>query len=430
MVKRKYDDDSLSGIYDNKSRARQSVEARVDPTYGQRSALPGLDDEISGEDDDLNYGNEMDALAYLRAVRQEATTIPNLLVAPAILPSVNGRDIYENGIGDFRGRYEDGAYFVSWHDEQGSGASNDIEEEDPQLAYFDSILARYEILRSRLQQKPPFEVVQNLGKDYPTYLGPLNKATAKWWLWKMRTSDPKSAQIASMDKGTVLRLLGLITQGSTLKRGSEIMVGISTWVWSLLARLPDRGELTSEEIGVVRELGKKALLVRMGLQKDQNVEKHIQEVEAGYDSEVQEEDLVDYVNDEEIQLDEGEGEDVVSEGEVEPATATITTNNITTPNIPAPDTCNGTPPPVDSTDLDSLAALKARLLERLHNQEHEVNLEAEILTQEPASNLEEESPPRTLSKWNTLATVDIIITIAGEVYGQRDLLEFRGAWGE
>jgi hypothetical protein len=69
MVKRKYDDESSSGIYDNKSRARQSIEARVDPTYGQRSALPGLDEDTFVEDDDLNYGDEMGALAYLRSVR-------------------------------------------------------------------------------------------------------------------------------------------------------------------------------------------------------------------------------------------------------------------------------------------------------------------------------------------------------------------------
>lgn len=69
-TKRKQGGDS-SEVYSNKSRSRPSVEARVDPTYGQRSALPGLDDEsrIDGEDDELDYGEEMDAISYLRAVR-------------------------------------------------------------------------------------------------------------------------------------------------------------------------------------------------------------------------------------------------------------------------------------------------------------------------------------------------------------------------
>jgi len=69
--KRKHDEEPPSGMYNNKSRSRPSVEARVDPTYGQRSAIPGLDDDtrMEGEDDELNYDEDMDALAYLRSVR-------------------------------------------------------------------------------------------------------------------------------------------------------------------------------------------------------------------------------------------------------------------------------------------------------------------------------------------------------------------------
>jgi hypothetical protein len=70
-LKRKQDEDSPEQLYTNKSRSRPSVEARVDPTYGQRSAIPGLDDDttIEGEEDGLNYDDDVDALAYLRAVR-------------------------------------------------------------------------------------------------------------------------------------------------------------------------------------------------------------------------------------------------------------------------------------------------------------------------------------------------------------------------
>lgn len=69
--KRKYGNDSPNEVYNNKFRSRPSVEARVDPTYGQRSALPGLDSEhrIDGEEDELDYSEGMDALSYLRAVR-------------------------------------------------------------------------------------------------------------------------------------------------------------------------------------------------------------------------------------------------------------------------------------------------------------------------------------------------------------------------
>lgn len=70
-MKRKYVGIDCEQLYSNKSR-NKPVEGRVDPTFGQRSALPGLDDDTSMEADEegLNYDEEEDAaLAYLRAVR-------------------------------------------------------------------------------------------------------------------------------------------------------------------------------------------------------------------------------------------------------------------------------------------------------------------------------------------------------------------------
>jgi hypothetical protein len=52
------------------SKPRQA-EGKPDPTYGQRTAFPGLDDEDATQitDDDLEFEETGDALAYLRAVR-------------------------------------------------------------------------------------------------------------------------------------------------------------------------------------------------------------------------------------------------------------------------------------------------------------------------------------------------------------------------
>lgn len=68
--KRKHPGDSTDELYSNKTRSKPSAIARVDPTYGQRSAIP-LDDESGSVDDNggLAYDEEMDALAYLRSVR-------------------------------------------------------------------------------------------------------------------------------------------------------------------------------------------------------------------------------------------------------------------------------------------------------------------------------------------------------------------------
>ena len=47
--------------------ASQSTTAQVDPTYGQRSAFPGLDS--LGSENDYFYGPAEDGLEYLRMVR-------------------------------------------------------------------------------------------------------------------------------------------------------------------------------------------------------------------------------------------------------------------------------------------------------------------------------------------------------------------------
>lgn len=70
-TKRKHGDNTPGQINGSKSQARQSeVQPRLDPTYGQRSALPGLDDDNITADDDLDYAEtDSEALHYLKTVR-------------------------------------------------------------------------------------------------------------------------------------------------------------------------------------------------------------------------------------------------------------------------------------------------------------------------------------------------------------------------
>lgn len=75
--KRKQPDSHSGGArYQKRSRVSYSdggddspaaVQSRIDPTYGQRGAFPGLDDTTDG--DELFYGPASDGLEYLRMVR-------------------------------------------------------------------------------------------------------------------------------------------------------------------------------------------------------------------------------------------------------------------------------------------------------------------------------------------------------------------------
>ena len=62
-----------------------------------------------------------------------------------------------------------------------------------------------------------------------------------------------------------MRLLRIILGGKFLRKNQELRERTSRWIWALLARLPDKGELDYQEIGWIRELGKRAVLLMVSL---------------------------------------------------------------------------------------------------------------------------------------------------------------------
>ncbi|RDW77501.1 hypothetical protein BP6252_05554 [Coleophoma cylindrospora] len=435
--KRKFNHDSGTELFNQKN-WRPTEEPRVDPTYGQRSAIPGLDSvAYRGDEEDFNYDDDMDALSYLRAVRQEAAGVPNLLVAPKPTANDDGPDhsIYDDGVGDHRGWYEGGAYVAA--PVLDSGASKEYTEtgRDPQLVYFDSILARFEALRTKLSQTPPPEAVQNLDGDHPVYLPSSDKDAFAKWSWTLKNRDPVPVQLASIDKGTTFRLLGMLTKGSMLKRGRDVDECVSRWLWGLLARVPEQGQLSNIEVSTVRELGKKAVLVGVGFKEAQEWGNGIDEVEAEFDGEGPVEYEVD--SEEGPSLDEGDPE-YVDQSMTEEATETeppAPAQSLTKVQQESPTTLGSAtraePESSDSVQIptegqlapdaesEDFAAAKARVLAGLLSHQDDAP-EPEVVTNRTG-------PSPSL---NTRATLDMIITVAGELYGQRDLLEFREMWEE
>lgn len=247
-----------------------------------------------------------------------------------------------------------------------------------------------------------------------------------------------------MDKDGVLRVIRVLLGGKFLRRGYELRERTSRWLWALLARLPERGELNHAEIGWVRDLGRRAVLMMQSLADMARLRDALEE--EGMDLGVH--DAVDESSDD---------EDVMREMEVEERDG----------EAPAPDSETKAPPeesqgedaeshkpaeqgevedgevdddqksePMDvsedgevdegevaeeSAPAETLEEARARLLAQLDTTAADVPAEAA----EKAESDDEDMSDQLRARMNMRATLNMILTVAGEFYGQRDLLEFR-----
>lgn len=160
-------------------------------------------------------------------------------------------------------------------------------------------------------------------------------------------------QLAHADVVAGLAVLETLLSAANLHKRKHM----GAWAWGLLAQCREVGQMGSEEVGVLRDLGKKARGI-------------LRAIMAG----IAEDGLED--DDDEADRSEAEADDA------EPVLS-----------IPNPSS-------------DPLAAARQRLLDSLT----------------PSS--------RDASDETTLATLDMIVTIVGEFYRQRDLLDGRILWGE
>lgn len=352
--------------------------------------------------------------------REEASSIPTLLVAAKV--SSNDRDIYEDGVGDSRGWYSDGAYTaVPIASEEG-----DIDSRDPQTLFYESLISKYKAIRARLNQTPPQETQDELDlRLYPTHAKNSAEGAADW-MKRLRDTSPNMMQLALLSQFSVLRILAWLTiENAVLRRGMEINEHTSLWLWGLLARVPDRGELSSEQISIVRELGKKAVLVRLGFKEAEDWSSGLDVLEAGMDGDVDHDadfetpqTAAEIAAEAKMSRDQDTSSD---EAIADPAQSLEETVDATTPSkkiASEPQTSTAVEEPSSTTVLtkdaeaEELAGAKARFLESLKAEEQEQSAAADSIV-----------PSK-----NTRVALDMILTVAGEVYGQRDLLEFRETW--
>ncbi|KAK3985951.1 hypothetical protein QBC44DRAFT_334165 [Cladorrhinum sp. PSN332] len=447
----------------SRSKSKQT-EGKTDPTYGQKTAFPGLDDgDMQLSDEDLEFEECGDALAYLQSVRQEARHVPHIIVAPKVGPQLppqladastdddqGDRSLYENGVGDSRGYYHDGAYTAApsppasvpespvpntdWSSPDMVAAQNRALRD----AYYASLTKSFLSLRAILHQEPSSKLIAALPKDHGTEVGSFGARswTFRVWTTRIRHTDPLPVQIAALDRQSVLKLIRIILGGKFIRRGYELRERTSRWIWALLARLPDRGELGYDEVGWVRELGKRAVLMMVSMAHMDALREEVEDV----DGEDFEDDGEEVVDDDGVGvgLPSTEGNEETAPVEEEPSgeNATIRQDeeegevDMDIDDGEVFDDDNHGPSAVKDSEAEDIAAVKARLLASLEETEVYKEQVGESRTREEEEDQEETTSQKAAedasrATMNMRATLNMILTVAGEFYGQRDLLEFR-----
>ncbi len=212
--------------------------------------------------------------------------------------------------------------------------------------------------------------------------------------------------LASLPQDKVIRGLEILESLLTLGNlQGEKGRNIGAWAWGLLGRCREVGEMGSEEVGVVRGVGKMAgwVLRRMVAGEGFGGEEEGEEVEDGDGEEARLEDA------KEDGVADGVGSHILDDEDEDSALAEARKRVIA-----SLDSAEPLEPILASKDLQDQPA-----------DEHEASIEPEVDAVASGPAKVEENDLHSVH-----ATLDMIITIIGECYGQKDLLDSRLLWEE
>ncbi|KAJ5703441.1 hypothetical protein N7493_011830 [Penicillium malachiteum] len=367
------------------------------PLYGQKNAFPGLD--VGG--DELCYGDEDgdadDGLEYLRMVRSEASALPSLFSATKSkadtdTPSTQSSIVPEIKSSAFPPGFFDNeeAYIAPVKTKQDTVASPDTYPE-AQAAYNNLLRHRFLLLRSTLKCSPPATAIAALDDAHPISLPRKVEPARKEWRRLVMGVDPQMVQLACMDMDSVLGVMQIMARMmSDVLRSEdpEKIRRIGAWAWGLLGKCREIGELSTEEVGDIRDIGKRAVKI---LQKIR---------EADTSQKVDNEEQPDSSDNGEMwlrkQREKEKERDVGAYQEVQPE------------------------PEDGGDDADMPDAIdEAAELERA-----KARLQAQV---QYSSDSEPAADKENVAK-QTRALLDMIIMVVGEYFGQRDLLDSREIW--
>lgn len=364
------------------------------------------------------------------------------------------------------GYYSDGAYVAK----PLSAAAGYYQETSisPQEAYYTRLKDLFAAHRARCYASPSAAAVAALDAEHPiSYPQGSSLATKEWRTLLLRTT-PLPAQLCSMDKWTIWRLLRLCERSlrAHTLRVENVPSNLALWVWGLLGRLPEGFQMRNEEVSKLRDLGKLATwaITELGYRKSRRgmfgPEKVAMGYDGGWDYDEDDEEDVNSRDDEKSVERKREGmnddDDVASSlprEQDKPTEDHPNSNPAVETSHAGTTTQDGDHIMTNNQDLSDLLAAKKHQLQSesqqaaqapppttsdLPGKSHQPNQpEAEVQAADGAQIEESEMKAKAktiedeeveVPDAQTSALFDCIITVIGEFYGQRDLLWSRQKW--
>jgi len=330
-----------------------------------------------------------------------------------------------------QGWYNDGAYTAAMD----PTIATPLTEPPAALSlWHNALLTSFHSVRQSLHANPPTPLPLAVSPSLPV------RKQRSLWQQHIFNTRPTPKELWGIDQQTVLRLLKWLTQ-----RMSEIAKHQggrcwSQWLWGLLVRLDDC--LTADETSIVRELGKRCLIIRermaISLQggrvpDDQREEEGDEEGGGEYDEDEEGNEGVQEFN-------------TVQGGDTVAAVATQqpeqTLGSPATPKVEEIVESEATPQ--HGVTLESIPPLQAEkhaeteeagglgLASRLRAALQSAR-ERKAQEEPPQPGQKHQSKPNapalqtvdTLSQSDTLGVLDMVISLVGDFYGQKDLLADR-----
>jgi hypothetical protein len=329
------------------SRKKANAHPGKNEATNQKPALGSLayQWEGSGDDEEGDMSEEDEAMAYLKAVRSERQGMPVVLRAA----ETNSEEDVDYGVGDSRGYFVEDCYIARPVLRPEAPKKTTVSAKE---AYTEVLKRRFDAMRTRLRDGSLVggETAQT-DNTKPVLRPNGGKKAYAECVEHVQKSSPSLSQLQALDQEDTLSMLELIHK-SYFKRGETLGQHTSAWIWALLARLGDVGMMNNDEVFVLRDLGKRALVIQISF-NDAAMAAQLEELsraEAAADS----------------------SDEAITPGHEGSQTAAT----------------------ADADKADTAGSSVTQMLD-------------------PES---------------TLATLDMIVTIVGEFFGQRDLLDSRRSW--